>query len=764
MMGRIALSITSIAILLVAFGSRISKHPTQTHPINPASTSFEALPDTSTAIATDLSDYIWPTEAERNISSVFAEYRSTHFHGGIDVSTGRKQGFKVFAARNGYVARIIVSPTGYGKMLWLRHADGYYSTYAHLQKFNSELDAFVEQEQLRLQRYPLYVECSPRDFPVRKGELIAYTGDTGTGSEHLHFEIRDPKKDFINPLLCKQLSFTDNFPPRIRAIGVTPVGPNSYVDGSPSARVIDFSPPREGTVTLAEPLYASGVFGFIMDTRDRIDGSRFNSGIYTNTLYLDDSLIYSVQFDRAPSADGHQVGLYYDFGLMSDEGGRLARLFVDTPNKLPFYEPRTDNAGLIDTRKFSPGAHSFKIVSRDFWNNSTQISGTIIFSKPFTVKILSADNALEVTPVGQNTIATIELFGKTFTRKKKSRDDWTKLKLPASGIKVDLKNISSRYGVLKIVARDAYGMPSTPEFYYPKKPTAHETRFELAHETETDFVRVTVKTNGAITARPSASVLEGTNTQKLTFDAIDYNHYEARFVPNKLYRGKRSVVAECEVNGRLSTLQDEFTILPISPHESSPIAFDGGALQLEIDSRSFFRPFFLEIQRHNGTTPGYSLLPRHVVLNEGIGVKIRVPDRTKQDALYFRSRRSQWRMLGTERQGEFLVGRLESTLGEVTSLNDATQPSITRLALPTRATRLPHTVSFRVTDNLSGVEYKGLKLYIDEKFVIPEIDGEHRRVTGRLVEPLRRGSHTIRILLQDRVGNTTELNRQFTVR
>ena len=93
------------------------------------------------AIRTDWNDYAWPTEAGRIVTSTFGEYRISHFHAGIDISSGDMQGYAVFASRSGYVSRIRISPTGYGKILYIRHPDGFTTTYAHLERFSPALDA-----------------------------------------------------------------------------------------------------------------------------------------------------------------------------------------------------------------------------------------------------------------------------------------------------------------------------------------------------------------------------------------------------------------------------------------------------------------------------------------------------------------------------------------------------------------------------------------------------------------------------------------------
>src|SRR3989442_391774 len=126
-------------------------------------------------------DYLWPTDAGRAVTSSFAEYRSGHFHGGIDISTHGQTGYKVFSARDGYVFRIRITPDGYGKMLYIRHADGYVTAYAHLKTFNGEINRMARAEQYRRGTYEIDLMPDPGSHPVRKGELIAYTGDTGFG-------------------------------------------------------------------------------------------------------------------------------------------------------------------------------------------------------------------------------------------------------------------------------------------------------------------------------------------------------------------------------------------------------------------------------------------------------------------------------------------------------------------------------------------------------------------------------------------------------
>lgn len=141
--------------------------------------------------------YLFPTDASRKINSGFADYRSSHFHGGMDISTNGKIGYPVFAARSGYVYKIAVSPFGYGKMLILRHDDSTFTLYGHLSGFSEEIQRKVETVQQDEGKYGVDLKLNVGEIKVDRGEVIAYTGATGVGGPHLHFEVRGKDFSFV---------------------------------------------------------------------------------------------------------------------------------------------------------------------------------------------------------------------------------------------------------------------------------------------------------------------------------------------------------------------------------------------------------------------------------------------------------------------------------------------------------------------------------------------------------------------------------------
>ncbi|HTO94957.1 MAG TPA: M23 family metallopeptidase [Bacteroidota bacterium] len=310
----------------------------------------------------------WPLPSGRVVTSAFGEYRPGHFHAGIDISSGDVTGSAVLASRAGYIARISVSPTGYGKKLEIRHAEGFTTVYAHMEAFAPALEQRVRRDQLAHARYPVDIACAPDEFPVAAGDLIGYTGSTGAASPHLHFEVRDGRGDPVNPFRWPSLRIPDNIPPVIRRIAVVPIGPEATVNGEHGPLAL-----RRGNPV--RPVVVTGTVGIAVEGRDRMPGSRFLNGVYARTLFLDGKVIFAERLDRTPWNETHEIELCYEHGL---PGGRYARLFVNSPNHLGTYTPALAAAGIIDAGALTPGAHALRIVCADYAGNGAEAHLTLV--------------------------------------------------------------------------------------------------------------------------------------------------------------------------------------------------------------------------------------------------------------------------------------------------------------------------------------------------------------------------------------------------
>ena len=134
------------------------------------------------------------------LSGNFGELRATHFHSGIDIRTGGVVGWPVICVKDGILARVSVSPTGYGQALYVEHPDGTTTVYGHLERFVPAVTKLVRELQYRRESFRIDEDFKSYRLYFKQGDTIAYSGNTGTsGGPHLHFEVRKGKATF-NPL------------------------------------------------------------------------------------------------------------------------------------------------------------------------------------------------------------------------------------------------------------------------------------------------------------------------------------------------------------------------------------------------------------------------------------------------------------------------------------------------------------------------------------------------------------------------------------
>lgn len=195
-------------------------------------------------------------------------------------------------------------------------------------------------------------------------------------------------------------------------------------------------------------------------------------------------------------------------------------------------------------------------------------------------------------------------------------------------------------------------------------------------------------------------------------------------------------------------------------------SIDDGQLLIRYGPRSTFKNLLLELKRiSTDEGSGYSLQPDHALLRDGLLVSLRKePAGRKQQRIYFRGR-GDWKLVSGQRDTSeaYVTALIDRTPGDIAILTDTDPPFVTDVRLPPGSRRKP-VISFRFGDDLAGVDYESLKTYIDEVFVVPEIDGENHRAVCRFPDPLLRGSHLLRIRISDVLGNSATVERRFEVR
>ncbi len=283
-------------------------------------------------------NFLSPIAYEITLSGTFAELRSDHFHSGIDIRTFTT-GKKIYAVDDGFVSRIKVSANGYGKALYITHPNGYTSVYAHLDRFNPAINEFVEMHQYRKESFEFDLHLKHSTFPVKKGELIALSGNTGrSGGPHLHFEIRDTKTQHpLNPLLFG-FRVQDTTAPKIFNLYVYPMDSASSVNGK-NTRQKFLIEPGDTTYHLAgnAKLKLAGKIGFALHANDYSDKSPRTCGIYALEQKVNDSLISSYKFNEFSFGESRYINSHIDYDLHISQKLKIHKCFKEENNKLSIY-------------------------------------------------------------------------------------------------------------------------------------------------------------------------------------------------------------------------------------------------------------------------------------------------------------------------------------------------------------------------------------------------------------------------------------------
>ncbi len=323
--------------------------------------------------------YSEPLDIPLLVTGSFAELRSSHFHSGIDFRTEGRTGLDVLSTADGYISRIVVSPFGFGHALYINHPNGTTSVYGHLSRFRDDIQEYVKNIQYKKESFKVDLQIPLGMFPLKKGELIAYSGNTGgSGGPHLHFEIRDTKtQEPINPV---KLGFKikDSMHPKFLSIMVSPLNNNSHVNYSHSPRkyrTIYYDGKYHLKNNPVIPVFEN--IGIAVETVDYIDGTWSKCGINYLQLLVDGKEQFSYQLECFSFDKTRYINSHIDYGEYKNSHHRYQKAWKQPGNKLGIYGEQDGILTFNDEKK-----HQVEIRIKDSNGNLS----TLVFQVTGKVK------------------------------------------------------------------------------------------------------------------------------------------------------------------------------------------------------------------------------------------------------------------------------------------------------------------------------------------------------------------------------------------
>lgn len=316
-----------------------------------------------------------PLDRRLQLAANFGELREGHFHMGLDIRTGGREGLPVYAAADGYISHLSVREYGLGKALFITHPNGLVTVYGHLQRFTDSLESLALRGQYAAQSWQQDLDLAQGSYPVKKGMLIAYSGNTGSSqAPHLHFEVRDATTGVnINPQL-KGLSVEDNTPPVINGLYWYDRRYSTYTTKAQKIAIISRNGEYhtvQNIIRVHSPLVSLGI-----SATDKSSISSHVSGVFGASLWFDDSLLHAFDLRRLSSSDTRYIDACIDYAKWIRSGIYVQHLSTLPGNHAPIF--MADRDGLIRLRDTL--VHFIRIHVIDVQNNRTELTARIQYA------------------------------------------------------------------------------------------------------------------------------------------------------------------------------------------------------------------------------------------------------------------------------------------------------------------------------------------------------------------------------------------------
>ena len=285
------------------------------------------------------------------LSAGFGDLRPNHFHMGIDIRTRGKINLPIYACQDGFVSRIRVSSVGYGWVLYVQHPNGFTTVYAHCTRFSDPIQQiYLDSAQAR-QNNEIDLILPEYILPVKKGEQIAFSGNSGGSTgPHLHFELRDTKTEHaLNPFL-HGFKVSDQATPVLKGIRVYAIDSLGYIVPNKALNVSLTAVNHR--VALPAGFVSEGQkIGVALEIDDYFSKAGRTYGVFSSEITAEHQAPCAIEFDEIDFEHSRYINDHHDAVYAKASQRKFQKAFKNVHNPLTIYP--------------YPGTGSFTILSKD---------------------------------------------------------------------------------------------------------------------------------------------------------------------------------------------------------------------------------------------------------------------------------------------------------------------------------------------------------------------------------------------------------------
>ncbi|MFH1213700.1 MAG: hypothetical protein V1681_06405, partial [Candidatus Neomarinimicrobiota bacterium] len=645
--------------------------------------------------------------------------------------------------------------------------------------YSDRLLALIKDEQERQKRFRVEINLPKDELRVEKGEIIGYTGDSGTIFPHLHFELRDSLENPFNPLNTN-LAVNDKTAPTISAVAVTPVRINSRVNGLPTTQTFNARYLKNNNSIISEPIQTTGPIGIEIKTYDTVKGIPNVYPPYGIKLFIDDSLRFQVQYDKFGFEQTRYAEIDRNYQLDHDMGEVYNRLWEFASGKVMPMNVLPGTTGILD---LSAGLHNARILAYDKNLNTSTVEFKILVDDPEPMKLIGVQPAVDGFQVamsrpGHVAVQNIGVNWVTRQGDYKRPANLARIDSTADQYLLTINDQPANNEYLQINAVSASGFKFRPIFgRADRQPNPDELtlNYKFSHNPKTFITRLTfsdvpendptfyLQTSAAMREVPLIRV---SPVEYFTAPAPfavwrDAFAFEVRFNTQPMNITRVRLNLKCIVSGsdNFYTSRDSlFTaIFPVDAVYDSMLIWLNSATAGSLDGGQF-------------VSPRYTLYPTNQPLHDSIRVAFKYPTYSadiRQIGVYQHVENT-WRFLGNQTDSQNnLIRAATRRMGELALIKDFTPPVI-RNIFPGNGGRFRasgvRTVKATVRDDLSGIQNDlAIVATLDDYPLITEYHAPKHYIKYGLAGALASGKHILNITVTDRAGNISTATSEFTI-